>query len=176
MEITFCIILAFIFECIVFQKHKEKWWKALIPGYNKYLLGKMCDSPKLGKINAVMIPFAKIYFFTCYCFEMWLVRNYATQVKIPYDTTQTSQIEVVVPKAIANMAIWSKYILIVVIVVTVFLWAKMMWNFTLKHEKTGWWVMLWVFSPVIPFGYFALTKSVYVDGKLYKIKKVINYE
>jgi hypothetical protein len=51
-----------------------------------------------------------------------------------------------------------------------------MWFFTVKHQKSRWWVILWAFLPVIPFGYFAFTKTVYINGEILHIKKVMKYE
>ena len=176
--VTILVLTSIICKCIVFSKHQIKWYKALIPGYNKYLIGKFIEKKKLGLVNAILIPLTKIYLFLCYGFELWIIDKYAVSVQIPAtETTKAmTRIEVYVPKNIADAAIISKYILLGLVFIAIIFWSIMMYKFTRKHNKTGWWIVLWAFVPAIPFLYFAISSTTIVDGKIVKIKKVIEYD
>lgn len=178
MEIITLFVACIICKSVIFNKHKEKWWKAIIPGYNYYILGKLGNSPKLGKVNMFLIPLSKIYFYFCYYFQLWIIKNYAVQAKVPYNNAMQMKIEVILPEKLAKFVIAKDYALIVVVTITLIIWSKMMFTYTKTHEKSGWWVILWAFIPLIPFIYFAISKTVYVDGKIYhiKVKKEITYE
>ena len=171
------IATSIIFQCIILNRHQEKWWKGLIPGYNKYMLGKICEHKKIGLVNAILVPLTHACFIACYFYEVWIIKNYAVQVKIPLsDTEASTQIQVIVPQNVANIAIYSKYALMVLVFATLIFFGILMWFFTVKHQKSRWWVILWAFLPVIPFGYFAFTKTVYINGEILHIKKVMKYE
>ena len=174
--VSICILLSIIFRAILFKKYKEKWWKALIPGYNKYIYGKLCDKKRLGKINAVLIPLVKFYFYFCLGVEFWIIENYATRVQIPYNDEIQSKIILSVPESIKNISILTKNVLIVLMIIALIFWAIMMYHFTIKNKKPKWWIILWVFIPVIPIAYFAFNNTIYIDGKVRKIKKEIKYD
>lgn len=162
-------------RCIIFKKRDIKWWKALIPGYNKYLLGKLSDNKRLGKINMILVPFTIIYFLACFLFETWIIKSYSYQVIIPYQASQASQISVKVPDYIANVAIYSKYALIILVVIAMVYWTKLMYNFTKLHQKSNWLVLFWALCPPISYIYFAITKDTYINGKLYTMERVIKH-
>ena len=166
-------VICAICRCIMFKKRDIKWYKALIPGVNKYLIGKIAGLKKLAVANGIATTVFWLYFYACFGYELWIIQNYAVGVQTPYDASQGSMIQVAVPKNIANIAIWSKYILIAVALITLILWCMMMWKFTLKHKRSPWWILLWASIPVIPYIYFScISDVVSIDGKRYIIKKV----
>lgn len=170
--VILCFLISIITRCILLKKHNIKWWKGLVPGYNKYLLGKISNKEKLGKINAILHPFFTIYLFACFVFEMWILQEYSSQVLIPTNVEMDSKIYLSVPDTIANIAIWSKYLLIVVGLVTLVVWCMMMWEFTKIHKRSAWWILLWFSIPAIPYCAFAMSNEVVIDGKRYKYERV----
>lgn len=175
MTFEILLILGFInmiCRCIIFAKHNIRWWFAMIPGYNKYRIGKMANCKKIGIINAILHPLLIIYFFFCFGLELWIIDNYAVEVQVPTDGVSSSVIQVAVPENIANITIWSKYILIGFIAITVIFWAIMAWKFTMSQNKNPWWIVLWATISTIPYIYFAATKDYIVDGVRYTIKRV----
>lgn len=175
---TFGTVLIFSFicticRCIIFKKRDVKWYYSFIPGLNKYKLGMLVGSKKLALFNAFMHPFLSLYFFFCFAYELWIIMNYSTNIQVPYDGITDSVIQVEVPTSVANIAIWSKYFLILFAIITMIVWCMMMWKFTIQHNRNPWWILLWAIIPVIPYIYFAnISDVVSIDGKRYSIQKV----
>lgn len=176
MELGTIMLLSFICaicRSIIFKKRDIKWWKSFVPGYNKYLLGKLVQDKKLAIANAIAHTFFWLYFWACFGYELWIISNYAVGIQNPINGVEQSVVQVAVPENVANIAIWSKYILIAVALVTLILWCMMMWKFTIKHKRNPWWIVLWAALPVIPYIYFAnISDVVSIDGKRYSIQKV----
>lgn len=169
-------IICIVCRCVVFERQDIKWWKSFIPAYNKFLIGKIAGAKKVGLVTAIMIPFAKLYLLFCYLFEYYLIQNYATEVKIPYDNTVASQIQVVIPKDkayLANIAIYSKYLLIVIYVVALIMWFILMRRYIKQQKKSTWLLVISVICPVIVFFYFAISKTFMVEDKEYTMKRVL---
>lgn len=171
-------ILLFMLICAIcrasmFYKREIKVWHAFIPGLNKYDLGKSVGCRKIAVANAIMHTFYWVYFTFCFGYEIWIMQNYTYEVKVPYNGSVVSTVEVRVPESVANIAVYSKYLLIVIGIATLILWCIMMWKFTMKHKKNPWWIILWAAIPVIPYIYFAIISDfVSKDGKRYKTQKV----
>lgn len=174
MTILITIIICIVARGFIFSKHDIKPIKTIIPGYNKYLLGKICGKKKLGLLNAILLPICDIWFLFCTGYEQWIMQNYTEYVQVPYDTNINSTFEVVVPKDVANIAIYSKYILLGIAAICMVSWIILMWNFTKASKRSYWWILLWIAIPVIPYCAFAITKDIYIDGKHYTIKKVLD--
>lgn len=171
--IMFFQIICLICRCIMFKKRDLTIKKALIPGVNKYWLGKLVKSKKLGIANGIAHTVFWLYFCVCFGIELWIMQNYAAYITVPTNDSAFSQVHVSLPENIANLAIWSKYVLIAVGVVTIILWCMMMWKFTIQHKRNPWWICLWAVIPVIPYIYFAsISDVVSIDGKRYSLQKV----
>ena len=71
-------ILCVAARCVICQQRDIAWWKAIVPGYNKYLLGKLCKHKKLG----VACGFLEVIWYCViagvYVYEVWLYQKYAT--------------------------------------------------------------------------------------------------
>jgi len=157
----------------MFKKRDLSVKKAMLPGVNKYWIGRLVGNKKLGIANGIAQVGFWTYFWACFGYEIWLIQNYATYVTVPTDNNAFSRVEVALPENLANIAIWSKYILIAFAVVTIILWCIMMWKFTIQHKRNPWWICLWAVIPVIPYIYFAyISDVVSIDGKRYSIQKV----
>ena len=60
-----------------------------------------------------------------------------------------------VPENVANVAIYSKYILLAkVATLSIMLWARLLWKFIIYQKSNYWWIILWVMIPVIPLCIF----------------------
>lgn len=172
MPIFFILsIVSIVSRCVIFKKHDIKWWKGLIPVYNIYTIGKICDSKKLGIANAISQTVLFIVFFLCFGFEIYLISEYAMNVD---DQTFDQAYVVVVPENIANIAIVSKYILVGIAAITFGFWCLMMWQFIKVHKKSAWWILLWAIIPPIAYAAFALSNDVYINGQLYTSERVIS--
>ncbi len=176
--LTICLIICMICRIFIFNKRDVSWKKAIIPGVNKYQIGKISGCKKwICWLNAIIHPLLHLYFIACFCIELWIIQKYSTSATIPYNTDSDSKIYVSVPKHIANIAVWSKYILIIIAVIALISWCIMMWKFTTTNNKSTWWIILWAIAPVIPYCYFATRKDFVVNGKKYVMKRVeINNE
>lgn len=166
-------IICLICRCIIFKKRDVSIKKAILPGVNKYWLGRLVKNKKLGIANCIAQVGFWIYFWFCFGLELWIIQNYTEFITVPTDNNAFSRVEVALPENIANLAIYSKYVLIAFAVITIILWCMMMWKFTILHKRSPWWICLWAVIPVIPYIYFAcISDVVSIDGKRYSIKKV----
>lgn len=176
MTIDVLLIVLFICaicKCIMFRKRNIKGFLAFIPAVNKYYLGKLINSKKLGLFNAISHTIFWIVFIFCFSYEFYIIENFADTATISSNYLEQSIISVSVPESVANMAVYSKYVLIVIGIITIIGWAIMMWKFTMQHEKSPWWIIAWVVCPVVAYLYFtALNTFTAIDGKKYTIKKV----
>lgn len=166
-----CICL--VCRCFIFNRRDVSWKKAFIPGYNKYKLGMLGNNKKsICVVNGIIHTILHIYFYICFCIELWIIENYSTEATMPYDAMTDSRIYVSVPKSIANVAIYSKYVLVAIAVIALIMWCIMMWKFTITNKKNPWWILLWAAIPVIPYCYFASTRDFVLDGKRYRLERV----
>ena len=166
------IIIGGLARAIIFKKRDTKLWQAFLPVINKYKLGIMANSKKLGIINAVAFPIFVSYFTACIGFELWIMNKYSAYIQVPVDMDLDSKIIISAPDYINNIALYSKYLLIAIGLFTWIVWCMMMWKFTMIHKKNPWWIVLWATVPPIPYIYFAAIPDIAIDGKLYTMKRV----
>ena len=171
MEILaiFSIICA-ISRCVIFKKRDVRWWQGIIPFYSVYKMGKICNAKKLGLINAISQAVLAIYFFFCFGFELYLVSEYTMNI----DAQTFTQAYVVVPENIANIAIWSKYILVAMTAIAFGFWCMLSWQIIKVHQKNSWWILIWAIIPTISYAALAVSNDVYIDGKLYTSERVLS--
>lgn len=133
-----------IFRTKLFVQREVAWWKAIIPGYNKYILGSLSDSKLLG--------------FVC-----GLSRVCLNLVILAYLITATKQL----PASVLS-------ILFIVFTVTSFVsWTIMMKNFSVKNNKSSWLMFIWAIFPLAMYIYFTqVSKYRYINGTTYKIKEL----
>ena len=175
MTIGFILALTFVCivcRCIIFKKRDIKIIWGILPIVNKYKFGRIVGSKLIGILNAIFQTLVFLAFGFAFGLELWIIKNYSQEVKIPVNGTSSSTIQVYVPEDIANIAIWSKYILIGLAVIAIVMWSIMMWKFTIQQNRNPWWIMLWAIIPVIPYIVFANSSNVVIDGKKYVFKKV----
>lgn len=171
--IAMCTFACIIARCIIFKKREINWWKALIPGYNKYIFGNtICNKPKLGLLMSLLQPMLSIIFFLTFSFELWIMKTYTTQVLVPVNANLDSKVYVSMPDNISTLAIVSKYVLIAFALATIIVWCMMMWNFIKIQKRSPWWILLWAVIPVIPYCAFAISNEVVINKKKYILKKV----
>lgn len=171
--VIICMFISALARCVMFQKRDVKWWKALIPCYNKVILGKMSNSKKIGIINAIMLPVLYIYFLACFGYELWIMENYTQWVRTDPTATNDSLVQVVVPKEVANTAIYSKYVLIGLAAIALICWIIFAIKYVKANKLSYWWMLWWVIVPVVPYCYFAISnKRIVINGKSYEMKRV----
>lgn len=165
-----CIIARGMF----FHKSKDKWYKTFIPVYNIYTLGKLNNQKKLGLATGIVLTFTNLFFVFCFAYELWILENYTTNIQIPQALQQQGIINVAVPENVANVAIYSKYILLAVATLSIMLWSILLWKFLIYQKSNYWWIILWVMIPVIPYVYFGvIRKKIVIDNKMYVFEKQI---
>lgn len=166
------IAVCVICRAIIFKKHEISPIWSFIPIVNKYKLGKLTGSKLLAKLNAIVHPLFFLSFSFSLGLELWIMTEYAYSIQIPKDGTSDSIIKVSVPQEVANVDVWSKYILIAVAVIAIVVWCITMWKYTIQHEANPWWILLWAVIPVIPYIAFAASSKTVINGKLYTTKRV----
>lgn len=165
------VLICTICKSIIFKKQGIKVIKAFIPCINKYELGMIANTKKLAIANAILGLVFWPYFMVCLGYEIWIMQNYTSNIRMS-ETTQ-SLVEVIVPENIANIAVYSKYALIILAIIIMICWCMMMWKYTMYQHKNPWWIVAWAIAPAIAYIYFAFTTT-FVDknGKKYHMKKV----
>ena len=160
-------ILCVAARCVIFQQRDITWWKAIVPGYNKYLLGKLCKHKKLG----VACGFLEVIWYCViagvYEYEVWLTQRYATGY-----ANNNGQIILAVPEEIRTAFTILRVVVIVTAALYLFVWSVMMWKFSNMHQKSNKWLILWTIVPVIPLCYFALSKRIAMYGEVYDYTRV----
>lgn len=169
--LALCVICT-ICRAIIFKKHDIKPLWAFIPIANKYKLGKMIGSKRLGILNAILHPLTQLTFLFCFGYEIWIIKEYSQTIKVPVDGFSDSAIDVLVPNDVAFIAVWSKYFLIAVAAISIIVWCIMMWKLTMQQERNPWWIMIWAIIPAIAYIFFAASSTVIVNGKKYITKKI----
>lgn len=167
-------LLTLLFACmicriILFVKRDVKWWKAVIPGYNKIVMGTMIQKRKLGILNCIFHTLLHLCFVFSIGFELWVLQEYTTEVAV--NETQ-SIVQVLVPVYIAQISKWSTYLLIALAIGALVVWCIMMWKFTMYEKCSPWWILLWACVPIIPYVYFAYKNTVVINGDKYVYKRV----
>lgn len=160
-------ILCIAARCVICQQRDITWWKAIVPGYNKYLLGKLCNHKKLGVACGFLEVIWSCVIAGVYVYEVWLYQTYATG----YANTN-GQIILAVPEDIKSTFIILRILVIVIAASYLFVWSVMMWKFSNMHQKSNKWLILWTVVPVIPLCYFALSKRVAMYGEVYDYTRV----
>lgn len=156
---------------IIFQKRDVSWFCTLIPGFNKYKLGKLAGTKKLGIINAIAHTITYLISVIYIGFEFYLIQTYADKAYLSKDGTSAIT-TIQVPAEAAELATFLKNAFIVCGIITMILWCMMMWKFTLLHKKSPWWILLWAMCPIIPYIYFAAIPEMVIDGKHYILQRV----
>ena len=170
--VVLLMIVCALCRCVIFKKRDINPIAALIPILNKYKLGKLTGNKRLGLISGILISIFHLVFLFNFGLELWIIDQYAYTIKQPYNTIDDSQVEAIVTENIANLAIFSKYLLIVSATAALIFWCMMMWRFTMQHDKSPWWILLWAFIPAIPYVYFAFSSIIVIDGKKYIMQKI----
>ena len=162
-------IICMICRGIIFKKRDYKWWYTLIPGLNKYKLGKLVNSKKLGITNGILhvITYLAITYYIG--LEFYMIYH-ASAVHVPTDGSSVVSIEI--PKYLAQMAIITRYCIIAIGIITMIFWCMMMWKFTIQQKRNPWWIILWSVVPVIPYIFFAASPDVVINGKHYRLQRV----
>ena len=163
-----CTVICIVLRCFIFKQRDIKWWKALIPGYNKYLFGKSCNQKKLGIAAATAIVAWYAILLVTFIYEMWVFRKYAANASV----SEFGQLMVTVPESVKNTLEAFRYIVTSVTLVAIVFWSWMMLKFSEMHGKPKYWVVFWAVCPVIPLAIIALGNTIAVDGKSYKLEKV----
>ena len=157
-----CII---IFRGLMFNARDEKWYKTLIPGYNKYVIGKLCDCKKLGIAIAVISCLLFVALISYFSIEIYAIRNYATLAKIPENVNEASTVYVTLPAIYLDVLMGIAYASLGIAVIYLVLWTIMTRKFSLKQNKSSWWMFAWIICPLIPYVYFSvINKTVYIPG------------
>lgn len=165
----FLILMTFIcmiiFRGILFNIRDEKWFKTLIPSYNKYILGKLCDSKILGIIVAISSSLTSLSIISYIALEAHIIQNYATLAEIPKNVNDLSTIYITIPKDYLDILSVLSWLVIIFAVIYLVTWILLTRQFTKKNDCSTWWLILWVICPVIPYTYFSVfNKTVYIPN------------
>ena len=166
MILFIIMIVCVVDTCIIFSQRDEKWWKALIPGYNRYVFGKLCNSKKLGVLSGIMKIVWNIVLMFIYGFELWIAQTYTMSL---YDA---NKLIFEVPASVKDWITILRIVMIVVAAIYMFVWSYLMNKFSQMHGKSSWWIALWAICPVIPLHYFALSKNIAMYGNSFNLERV----
>lgn len=169
---TFLVIvfaLCIFSRCVILHQRGYKAWQGLIPGYNKYLLGKSCNCKKLGTACAIALPVWWAGIIGLYFYEAWLVQTYV-QYMLVNDTQ--AQLVLILPENIKTWLFVFRYAMIAVSVVTIVIWSWLMLKFSQSNRNTNWMIIVWAVCPVLAYIYYVFKKEFSIQGKMFTNKKV----
>lgn len=136
------LLLDAILRCILFKEIGIKWWKGLIPLYNRYELGKAVEDKSLGIIFGTVTPIFYLYYSFCVAVELFIIKTFSVNVSESLD-----KMEVLVPKSVATLSVYSKAWLLIFAVCMIALWIGLTFKFSKKYTKR-WHTLLWLIPPV----------------------------
>jgi len=163
--ITLSIIVGFGARCVIFQQRDVAWWKGIIPIYNKYIFGKLCNK---GNIGIAVGLLELVWYIACYLlmyFEMWVQQTYNA-------STADGFIYANVSEEVVTIYTWLKIGFLVYMIFYLVVWCYLMNKFSMMHGKSKNWIALWALWPAAAYCYFALTPKIAMYGKQYELKRV----
>ena len=173
--LTVILITCTILRAFLFNQRGEKPWKALIPLYNKYILGKLSDSKKLGIITTIFCALTYIAALFSYYVELMMLSL------IPSGTDfSTAKVKDYIPDDLVAINDASKIIMLIFAIIFILSWSLMMRQFSEKNNANTWWILGWAICPIISYIYFIFINNYYytVDKDLvrYEVKMVSEKE
>lgn len=165
--ITIVTIICVILKAVLFNQRGEKAWKALIPFYNKYVLGRLGDAKKLGIINTIFCFLANAAIFFTYYIELVMLSL------VPVGTDfSTAKVKDYIPDDLVASYHASQVLMLIFVVIYFFSWALMMRQFSEKNNANTWWILGWAVCPIIGYIYF-----IFINNYFYTInKELVKYE
>jgi len=149
----------FIFKAILFSKRHERKIKAFVPIYNKYIIGKLCDKPKLGLATGIF-NFLNVALFIAYIIlSYFLVLDYSVYGEL---YAASSRIYLSVPDNLIIVYNITRYGWLASASLTFILWAYLMRCFSIKNNKSSWWMFVWAICPIVGYIYFATLRQYYI--------------
>lgn len=163
--ISLLLIICTVLRAVIFNQRGEKFWKALIPFYNKYILGKLSDAKKLGIITTIFSGLT--YFITIFSYNVELMMLST----IPSGTDIT-KIKEYIPDELMTLNDVTKAMMLIFGVILLFSWSLMMRQFSEKNNANTWWILGWAICPIISYIYF-----IFIHPYFYtKEKELVMYD
>ena len=160
--ISILFIICVLLRIKLFTDRYEKGWKALIPFYNKYIIGRTINEKRWGKITALTNFIFISILFSCVGIE------YAILTKLPNEITnvETFNLSDYVPNTLITGNTILKILLSVSGIIYFISWIVLTYRFSDKQNSTTWWMLGWGILPVVPYFYYAfINKTVFLAGK-----------
>ena len=165
--ITLLLITCTILRAFLFNQRGEKPWKSLIPLYNKYVLGQLSDSKKLGIITVIFCALTYISALFSYYVELMMLSL------IPSGTDfSTAKIKDYIPDDLVAINDASKIIMLIFAIIFIMSWSLMMRQFSEKNNANTWWILGWAICPIICYIYFIFINNYYYTTE----KELVKYE
>lgn len=169
--VTILAIICAILRAVLFNQRGEKPWKALIPFYNKYILGRLCDAKKLGIITTIFCFLTHFSIIFTYYIEITMLSL------IPAGTDfSTAKVKDYIPDDLVTSYHTSQILMLIFMIIFILSWSIMMRQFSEKNNANTWWILGWAICPIVSYIYFTFINNYYytVDKELvkYEVKKV----
>lgn len=162
-------IICIVLRCFIFHQRNITWWKGLIPVYNKYIFGKLCNQKRLGYASAISIFAWWCTLIGVMCYEIHIMTDFGSMI----DPT-SGRIYVQVPDSVKTNMQFLKYFVICVTLIALVMWTWTMTKFSKMHDKPMYWAILWAVLPVIPLCSIAFSDTIYMNNTKYTVKRVID--
>lgn len=175
--ILYLILICIILRGVLFHKREVKWYKTLIPYYNKKIIGDLCDSKKLGILTAIASMIMYITFFISYGIELNIINSLSVISEVELENFNVLDY---VSQDIMTANDISKIILLVFAIIYFLLWTILMRKFSYKNNSSTWFMLLWSICPVVAYIYFDfIKKEVYIPNEglvtyIVEKEKIIN--
>ena len=162
---TISCVLGVVAKSIMFHQRDVAWWKAFIPFYNKYVLGKLCGHKVVGAIVGIFEFVWDAAIFVLSAYEAWIIQNYPSSNANGILYSQ-------VPAELVNNYTICRIAFLVFMLAYMIIWCYLMNYFSKMHGKSKNWTILWALCPGLVYYYFAINPYIAMNGKQYKLEKV----
>jgi len=146
----------------LFVDRYEKGWKALVPFYNKYILGKTINEVKCGKLTALTNFLFITAFWICVGVE-WAIWS-----SLPSEIVDIENFNIndYVSTSLLTSDVVCKVILLITAILYYVSWVILTYKFSDKQGTSTWWMVGWGICPLLPYIYYAfIYKPVYLPSK-----------
>lgn len=157
IELYFILMLAcLMLRGMLFHQREEKWYKTLIPGYNKYVLGKLTENKKLGLVAGISHAMFHILFLVYIVIVLVMMEEGTALIA-------NGEFYVLTNRTLLNVIqyVWLAFALIAWVT-----WTWLMRNFSMKQKSSSWWMFMWAICPTLAYIYFVcIRKTVFIPSK-----------
>lgn len=158
--LAICVVL----RGILFVQRGEKFLLTIVPWYNKYVIGRLCEQKKLGIATAISSALFYLILFGNTVIE-YLIIDSVSGLTIDTEDPSSINLSEYVPKELLNYNEIIKAAVFISAILYFVLWVILMYKFTVMNDASTWWFIVWGIAPIISYIYFTAVYHTYYTPK-----------